>query len=41
MVRYSAIASSEGSLFYTEEVAATRRWLCDAVHMLRELNKRP
>jgi hypothetical protein len=26
---------------YTEEMAATRRWLREATHMLRELNKRP
>jgi hypothetical protein len=26
---------------YTEDVAATRRWLREATHMLRELNKRP
>jgi hypothetical protein len=26
---------------YTKEVAATRRWLRDATHMLRDLNKRP
>lgn len=26
---------------YTAEVAATRRWLRDATHMLRELNKAP
>jgi hypothetical protein len=25
---------------YTAEVAATRRWLREAAHMLRELNKR-
>jgi hypothetical protein len=24
---------------YTKEVAATRRWLRDAIHMLRKLNK--
>lgn len=26
---------------YTEEMAATRRWLREATHMLRELNKLP
>jgi hypothetical protein len=26
---------------YTAEVAATRRWLREATHMLRELNKAP
>ncbi len=26
---------------YTAEVAATRRWLREATHMLRDLNKRP
>jgi hypothetical protein len=26
---------------YTEKMAATRRWLREATHMLRELNKRP
>jgi len=26
---------------HTKEVAATRRWLREAVHMLRDLNKRP
>jgi hypothetical protein len=26
---------------YTKELAATRRWLRDATHMLRDLNKRP
>jgi hypothetical protein len=26
---------------YTKEVAATRRWLREATHMLRELNKVP
>ncbi len=26
---------------YTEEVAATRQWLRQAAHMLRDLNKRP
>jgi hypothetical protein len=26
---------------YTKEVAATRQWLREATHMLRDLNKRP
>jgi hypothetical protein len=26
---------------FTEEVAATRRWLREATHMLRDLKKRP